>query len=307
MIFFCSFFYFSESYWRQLSLRCCCRNQSSFKVIHKGPVMKYSYLFIFIFLTSSLLASPDFLVIGITKGGTTSLYDYLVHHPKILGSRKKELHFFDNDHAFKKGLGYYKSLFPVKKNHDDLAFEASPGYFWKKVCAQRIAKAYPKTKLILILRNPVKRAISHYFYFFYSRWPNKSFEDAIKVKGITSLHQKSNWYQIVEAGYYLEHLQRWFELFPREQMHIVILEDLIKNPELEVNKVFNFLGLSGFKLDSYVPKNQGSYANNGSITPESIKMLEQLYEPHNKKLEEFLGRTLPWDTAKNVLDDECFV
>ncbi len=266
--------------------------------------MKYIYLLFF--LTSSLAADPDFLVIGITKGGTTSLHDYLIHHPNILGAQNKELHFFDVNHNFKKGLSHYHQLFPKKMTPDSLVFEASPGYFWKSVCAERIAHAYPKIKLVLIIRNPVRRAISHYFFFFNQRWPNSSFEEAIKIQGTISGNRSSNWHQIIEAGFYYEHLQRWLEFFPREQIHIAILEDLIANPELEVNKVFNFLGLGNFKLDSYVPQNTGSY-NQGSITQESIKMLEDLYEPHNKKLEGFLNRTLPWGPIKNLSNDELFV
>ncbi len=274
-------------------------------IINKELVMKYYYLFFF--LTSNLLANPDFLIIGVTKGGTTSLYDYLVHHPKIFGAKKKELHFFDDDNAFKNGLIYYETLFPIKKNPTNLTFEASPGYFWKTVCVERIFQSYPKIKLILILRNPVKRAISHYFYFFKQRWVEKSFEEAISIKGKNVKNQGSNWHQIIEAGYYFEHLQRWLKFFPKEQIHITILEDLIINPELEVNKIFNFLGFENFKLSSYIPQNTGAYSNSGSITQESIKMLEDLYKPYNKKLEEFLGRTLPWNSIKILVNDEPFI
>jgi len=266
-------------------------------------MMKYVYLLIL--LTSNLFAAPDFLIIGVTKGGTTSLYDFLVQHPKILGAKKKELYFFIHDEKFNKGLSYYNSLFPTKKHKDDLLGEATPLYFQNQECPQRVAALCPKAKLILILRNPAKRAVSHYFFFnspsFSKKWQGLSFEAAIdKSKGWKN--------EIINQGYYFEHLIRWLKCFPKEQMHIVILEDLVVSPELEVNKVFNFLGLGNFKLDSYAPENKGSYSN-GSITPESIKMLEQVYEPHNKKLEEFLGRTLPWGSkiTKSILDDELFV
>ena len=76
-------------------------------------------------------------------------------------------------------------------------------------------------------------------------------------------------------------------------MLILILEDLMANPEQEVNKVFNFLGVESFKLDSYDIVGKGKYTR-GSIKPEAAQWLYKHYEPYNKRLEEFLGRSLPW-------------
>lgn len=248
------------------------------------------YLFFSFFLVGSVFSAPDFLIIGVTKGGTTSLYDYLIQHPNILGAKRKELNFFNRPRMLRKGMSYYNSRFPVKNNSKDLIGEATPFYFHDKRCAQRISEACPNTKLILILRNPVKRAVSHYYFFNKKQWSRKwydlSFEAAIRASRI-------NKREIIDQGYYFDICMHWLKYFPREQIHIIILEDLEKNPELEVNKVFNFLGLSNFTINSYLPKNQGKYTN-GSITPESIKALEELYKPHNKKLENFLRRILPW-------------
>lgn len=261
---------------------------------------------------ASVAGGPDFLIIGTTKCGSTSLYQYLVEHPKIMRSRPKEFHFFDRDDNYERGFKYYNGLFPVKERQDQLVAEATPCYLWKSVCLERVALHCPKTKLVVILRNPVKRAISHYFFFYNNRWNGKTFEEALKLKGVSPYHEQSNWHQIVEVGYYYDHLERWLKHYKRDQIHIVILEDLIAHPEQEVNKVFKFLGLNEYKLDSYEPKNKGKYPEGGSITPESIELLERVYDYHNKKLEALLGRKLPWGGVKraslqDMLDDEAYV
>ena len=257
--------------------------------------MKKSFIFAIIFsfntsytATSPQIAAPDFLILGVTKCGTTSLYDYLIQHPNIASARKKELHFFDTN-KFKQGINLYNSYFPSikeKLTKNIITGEASPGYFWKKQCAKRIATHCPHVKLIIITRNPVSRAISHYNYFEKKRWPQKSFEEAIKIPSMRE--------QIIEAGCYIEHLSRWLSLFPKEQILILVLEELAKSPEQEVNKAFKFLGLKEYTLDSYAVENQGKHSAI-PVLSETITMLKKFYEPYNKELEAFLGRKLPWD------------
>src|SRR5437867_3110523 len=99
---------------------------------------------------SSDNALPDFMILGVTKCGTTSLYNYMIQHPHILGANKKEVHFFDVN--FDQGIEWYKQQFPQKTNTGILTGEASPGYFWKQNCAQRIHKHCPETKFIVIFR-----------------------------------------------------------------------------------------------------------------------------------------------------------
>lgn len=230
-----------------------------------------------------LEANPDFLILGVTKCGTTSLYDYLCHHPKIQKTRtgKKELHFFDG--KYRRGIEWYKRQFPQKKS-GYLTGEASPGYFWKGRCLNKILKHCPTTKFIVIFRDPVKRIISEYFRLKRRGEEWLPFDKAIKW----------HWTQrYLVAGMYIKHLERWLKHFPKEQFHIMILEDLKENSEEEVNKVFRFLGLEDYKLNSYEIRNQASYDIN-SINKETINELKKMYEPYNKQLEHFLGRTLPW-------------
>ena len=107
---------------------------------------------------------PDFLVIGAQKSGTTSFFHYIAQHPKIFDHKAKELHFFDLHYG--RGAAWYRSQFPllasVKK--DSLVGEATPYYLCHPHAPKRIHGLVPDVKLIVLLRDPVDRAISHYFH-----------------------------------------------------------------------------------------------------------------------------------------------
>ena len=137
--------------------------------------------------TSPLRMMPDFIIIGTQKGGTTSLYRYLIDHPNIAPIYIKEPHYFDIH--FHKGIGWYRSHFPTAvekyyarhvEKHDLITGEASPYYLFHPRAPQRVAKTLPKAKLIILLRNPVDRAYSQYQHQL--RQPGVeplSFEEAI--------------------------------------------------------------------------------------------------------------------------------
>lgn len=237
-------------------------------------------------------ATPDFMIIGVTKCGTTFLYNNIVQHPKILGAFKKELHFFDSKYHL--GSDWYSRQFPIKSQPDELIGEASPGYFWKRGCLEKIARDCPNTKFILILRNPVKRAISSYFYF------NQMEPQRAGVDFFSTIYKKNdrdhlftNYERHIGAGLYSYHLIKWLQYFPREQFHVLFLEDLIADFQGEFNKIFTFLGVSEQQITIVDRKHKTKY-DLSEIPQEVIEWLQELYNPYNKKLEELLDRTLPW-------------
>src|SRR5579885_2674785 len=122
-------------------------------------------------ITSSIRLLPDFIIIGTQRGGTTSLYAYLGQHPQIAPAVIKEVHFFDNN--YERGVGWYRTQFPflieksIAKNIGQQNFitgEASPYYLFHPHVPERAAKVVPGAKLIVLLRNPIDRAYSHYYH-----------------------------------------------------------------------------------------------------------------------------------------------
>ena len=196
------------------------------------------------------LNQPNFMIIGAMKAATTSLYTYLIQHPDIFMSSIKEPKFFNNlskdpilepeGKRFNKITTFdqYYSLFS-KVNSESAIGEASPSYLFDEKCPDLIYKSFPRIKLIIILRQPVERAYSN---FLHSRRSGKenisSFELAFQE---LNDNPKKHFYK--EKGFYTEQLSRYFELFPFENIKILLFEDVIKNPIDASKEVFQFLNV----------------------------------------------------------------
>lgn len=103
---------------------------------------------------------PDFLIIGAQRCGTISFYRLLCQHPLVEGAARKEVHYFDLH--FQKGEEWYRSFFPEAEREDRVTGESSPYYIFHPLSAERAARLVPGARLIVLLRNPVDRAYSHY-------------------------------------------------------------------------------------------------------------------------------------------------
>ncbi|RLJ09991.1 MAG: sulfotransferase [Candidatus Aenigmatarchaeota archaeon] len=200
---------------------------------------------------------PNFIICGTQRGGTTSLYYYLKEHPQIFMPSKKEIHFFDLH--YKKGIEWYKRHFREAKNSKIRAIgEASPSYMYFEEVPERIHEVIPDVKLIFILRNPVDRAYSHYWHEVRLGYEWLSFEEAIKVeqerlaKGdiINRRH-----YSYLDRGKYIEQIKRFRKYFSKDQMLILITEELRSSPETVMRQIFEFLQVNpDFKSESWYNK-----------------------------------------------------
>ncbi|MGB3402769.1 MAG: tetratricopeptide repeat protein [Microcoleaceae cyanobacterium] len=239
--------------------------------------------------------SPDFIIIGAQKSGTTSLYHYLSQHPKVISSIVKEINFWSKD--FDKGLDWYLAQFPPSpKRRKLLTGEASPSYLNTREAPERLSQAFPNIKLIILLRNPVNRAISHYYHWQRENWTSNSLKDGIE-QDIQQLENPENdyWNQphsYVGRGIYIRFLKKWMSLFPKEQFLIIKSEDFYEKPAKTLSQVYQFLDIPNRKIEEYKQYNSGSYS---SIDTSIIKQLQAYFKPYNTELEEFLGRKFDWD------------
>jgi hypothetical protein len=173
--------------------------------------------------------APDFIVVGAQKAGTGALRCLMIQHPLILWSSKKEPHFFDLQ--YNKGAKWYEMLFPERPSSDHLLGEKSPYYIVHPQVPKRIFSHYPNVKIIMILRNPVSRAYSHYQFNVARNMEKLSFEDAIeaeskRLKGEEKKLQKNPAYRsskfkhfsYLTRGMYAHQIKRWLKYFPSEQI-----------------------------------------------------------------------------------------
>jgi hypothetical protein len=260
-------------------------------------------------LTASLGGLPDFLIIGATKAGTTSLYEYLVQHPLVAPARHKEVHFFDE--RFERGEYWYRSFFPLlhvqKLERGILAGEATTRYLTNARAPELARSLMPAAKLIVLLRNPVDRAYSHHqmvhrmglrdihsdfsSYVRQSRsfWPSGNSFQQLDFPPRDAISECVTW---IQFGLYAEHLAAWLQHFPREQMLILNSESFFAHPQQALDRVTRFLGLRDHAWPVFPVFNGGSY---GSMPPSIREELVDYYRPHNERLFRLLGERYAWD------------
>lgn len=243
---------------------------------------------------------PTFLVLGAQRCGTTSLFRLLEQHPQIDAPARKELHFFDN--RYHKGLSWYQKQFPEPSGSEVISGEATPYYLFHPLVPARVKAHYPAIKLVVMLRNPADRAYSHYKWAVSKENESLSFSDALDAEegrlatarlslltGQPSFSHQKHTYR--SRGRYLEQLQRWFELFPREQFLIVRSEDLFADPQPVLDQVWDFLELAPFTPPAL--ERQKS-SKKGAMDPAQRQQLIEYYRDYNQALELLLGRTFSW-------------
>jgi hypothetical protein len=237
---------------------------------------------------------PNFFIVGAAKSGTTSLYEYLRLHPEVYMAPIKETHHFSTDidntkfrpnyarslnkdlskflesdmeegifHAFVKDSNEYVQLF--KKVKDEKAIgEVTNSYLYSHEAAKNIITKFPSAKVVMMLRNPVDRAFSHYLMDLRIGYETEDFMTALKKDmarnpkgwGISNLY--------VEVGMYSEQIKRYLEIFQKDQLRIYLFDDFVKNPEATMKDLFRFLGVSeNTNIDfskkynpSFIPKNK---------------------------------------------------
>jgi len=257
---------------------------------------------------------PDFFIIGVQKGGTSSLYDYLVQHESIHPCTTKEPRFFDK--YYNRGVNWYKSCFPytLQKNIETKFFhrkfltgEATERYFEHPHVPNRIKKITPQAKFIVLLRNPIDRAFSHYNMRYQSKVEELSFEQSIKcekerTKGeFERMLKDENYYSkdyfhhsYLERGIYVNKLKRWRDYFPKEQFLILNSEKFFKDPDLIYNQVLKFLDLPVLQLQDY-KKIGASFYKRSKIESHLRKELFEFFKPYNEDLFKFLGFKFDWN------------
>jgi tetratricopeptide (TPR) repeat protein len=238
---------------------------------------------------------PDFIIIGVAKCGTSSLFKYLSEHPQILPPHKKELNFFTPEN-FDKGIDWYLSQFPaIADTKDFLTGEASPAYFNDSIAIENISKLCLETKIILLLRNPVDRAISWYYHNVKCGYETRDINQVLQteiqqLKNLSEEELQERTGHIFD-GIYVNKIQKWSAAIPSENLLILQTEELANNTAKTVRQVFRFLGLHEYQSSQYLRYNTGNY---NSVDPHLIEQLAEIFLPYNQQLEQYLNRKFNW-------------
>lgn len=195
---------------------------------------------------------PGFLCVGAAKAGTTTIYDVLSQHDSIFLPAAKELHFFDNDENFCKGVDWYASQFAAAPP-GTLAGDITPAYMSYQQVPARIHKALGvDVKIIFSLREPVSRAYSEFLHNRRRGFFDAEFHDAIKWEfqrtELTPWQRRK--FSFVSRGYYAEQISRFLDIFPRRNMFFIIMEeDFGLRSQETFTALLNFLNLEPQNMD----------------------------------------------------------
>jgi hypothetical protein len=254
-------------------------------------------------------ALPDFVVIGAMRCGTTRFYTILTKHPHVQRAASKELHYFDRLERFEQGIEWYRRCFPPPEQKDGqrtITGEATPMYLFDPLVPERMAQTVPQTRLIVLLRNPVDRAYSQYHKWVRDSgretpsfkesvveelaWLNEGKNGLSAQERCSEIRRGSRWNQLAR-GIYVDQLVRWRQFFDEEQMLVLKSEDFFKHTADILKQVQMFLGLPYKEIK--LPPRQTTYEYE-PMDPDLRQRLEVFFEPHNRRLYDYLGRDFGW-------------
>ena len=254
---------------------------------------------------------PQCLIIGVRKGGTRALLEFLNLHPRIQAERR-EMHFFDDEGNYSKGLDWYRKKMPWSFQ-GTITIEKTPAYFTTPEVPLRVKEMNASIKLIVIFRDPTERAVSDYTQIHAKKVlknrPHETFRN-LAINRETGEVRRS--YNAIKRSIYHRYMERWLDHFPLKQFHFVNAERLVVNPVAELYELENFLGLDHkiTKENFYYNATRGFYCvrndthekclaqskgrKHPGISSEVIEKLQVFFSPHNEKLYNLIGIDFGW-------------
>lgn len=260
---------------------------------------------------------PNAIIIGVKKGGTRALLEILKIHPNVRACNS-EVHFFDRDTNYKRGLTWYREKMPASYPQE-ITIEKSPAYFVTHKVPERVFNMSKTVKLLVVVRDPTRRAISDYTQSLEKKPDNYPFE-TFAVKDLEKGLVNTNWMKL-KIGLYAKHLEKWLEYFPLNRILFVSGEELIHKPAKEIRRVETFLNLKHFITDSnfQYSESKGFYcligkrksSDNSSdskprcmgktkgrthpiVNDSVMNLLHRYFRPHNLLFYKMVNRDFGW-------------
>lgn len=249
------------------------------------------------------VVAPDFVIIGAQRGGTTSLHAYLSAHPQVKTPATKELHFLTD--RYERGLDWYLGQYPFAVPVGTIAGEATPYALFHPIAPERLRHIAPNAKLIVLLRNPVDRAYSHYLLERSRGFETLDFAAALDAEAdrlareetkiihdpdhVSEAHKHASY---LARGDYAPQLERWLSYFPREQVLVLRSEDLYARPAESTANIAEFLGIVPEFAVPFPAHNRSA----GPPLPPALRArLKAHFAPRIARLERLLGCNAGWD------------
>ncbi len=257
---------------------------------------------------------PDFVIAGAQRCGTTSLFRALAKHPAMMPNviGAKGVHYFDT--SYQQNTKWYFSHFPSKAERDRhtdrvgqraIVGEASPYYLFHPAGAERMAQVIPDAKIIVLLRNPVKRAISHHMHMVWEgHEPVKNIDEALDLESerlngveqhlledrsfVSRAHQH---YSYMRRGHYASQLERLYKYFDPQNVLVMATENLIADSEASLSRIQSFVGLVP---DPAIELEKRNASSKFDPRPETVSRLTEEFSASNQRLDSIVDIDIPW-------------
>jgi hypothetical protein len=245
-------------------------------------------------------AAPDhFVIVGAQRCGTTYLYRLLEEHPEIEMAKplRPEPKFFLDDSKFPLGLGYYNSQFFSDANAS-VRGEKSTSYIESDLALQRISAMMPAAPIVVVIRDPVHRAISNVRFSVQSGAEHLPMAEALRAAtGQREWDPRTfsvSPFDYLARGRYADYLERAVKSIERDRIHVLVFEELVSETDV-LARLYESLGVDPtFRPSAFHTAVNASDTDNEPVDPEIRDWLCDYFREPNQRLEAFLGRQLPW-------------
>jgi hypothetical protein len=252
---------------------------------------------------------PGLVVVGAQKAGTTQLHACLIRHPRVFGAAAKELQYFSK--RSDRPVSWYRSQFPLSRTVESvggISVEATPSYLPTPQALRMMGSVLPATRVVVLLRDPVSRAFSHYQHYKTRQAESRTFADAIHelierplyepTAGAALASEAPPMLDYVSRGYYALQLEVLFDTYPRDRVLVIDSAELFADTNAVCQQVFAFIGLDPCDVPPKKIHNRGYYRE--KIDAASAARLREHYRPHDELLVKLLGRRLRWMDEPSV-------
>lgn len=270
-------------------------------------------------LSAGARLTPDFLVIGGQRCGTTSLFRAFEQHPSIVRpTLNKGINYFDIN--YHRGPRWYRAHFPLAAttrrsrpaDNPIATFEASGYYMFHPLAAERIAQDLPGIKIVAMLRDPVERAYSAWKHETARGFDSWSFERAIAEEADRTEGERERMisdpryesfafrhHSYTARGDYVSQLQEYYRRLPADSIHVIYSESFFSQPEGEFDRLTDFLGVSripGIQFDRHNAR------PSGPMPGTTREQLSKVYLGQADELHSLVGIRPPWAAAPREPD-----
>jgi len=248
---------------------------------------------------------PTFVIAGAQKSATSTLWSLVRLHPQVHVHPKKEVHFFD--WYFRRGVDWYAAQFDPTPEQSEIG-DATPTYMYYEVARRRMIETLPHAKIVLILRDPVQRAYSHFWHSTRLEYEDvATFEEAVQLEP-SRLASGERFHEIrhsyLDRGRYIDQILDLEAGLGRDQLHVLTLDDLIEDGPEALRRVLSFIGVAPGRAGRIFERWERISAKRAESTdkeeayvyppidPSTRARLVEDFRPYNDRLAEWMGRDL---------------